>query len=186
MLSSDPHDLIHIGGLAIQMDRYNTNSIRRQLFFDAFRVNRKRVFIRITKYDFCTSLGYRFSGGNPRMRRCNHLVAGFQTQRHECQLQGVGAVGTGDYVANAFVCSQLRGKHFHIRPLDKGSGGHNGVYRFVESGLQALRLAEQINHLDGARGLWGGCVHLRWAFYVEVNQPQRYGTDGWRVCFTFV
>ena len=86
------------------------------LLFERNRIDTKRFWINICKNGFQSQQRNYFSCGDISKRRRNHFITGFKTQSHECNLNGIGSIGTGNNLLNAFRSTTTSSSSMRLTP----------------------------------------------------------------------
>ena len=85
---------IHIGRLAIQMNRNDADSTRSDLLRNVLSADRIRLFIRVAEHYRATSLRHRRTGRYPGVRGYNHFITRLNSQRAHRDVEGIRSIGT--------------------------------------------------------------------------------------------
>ena len=97
----------HVGALAVKMDREDRLGLRRDGRLDPLRVNALGLRAAIHKHGRRAGNPDRLGGGEEGVRVGDDLVAGADTQGHEREPDGVGAVAHADGVCRPVIFGQF-------------------------------------------------------------------------------
>src|SRR5262249_39071089 len=99
MASGDSHDTIHVARLTVKMNRYDRLGLRSNSTDNVVGIDLPSIGQTIGKYRRCADIGNDIDRGNKCQCRDDNLVTWSDPQRHNCKMQGGGAIARGERVA---------------------------------------------------------------------------------------
>ena len=135
------------------MDRDDRPRSRRDRRFDLRRVDVVGIGLDVDENRFGAGSPDRAGGGEERVRRRDHLIAGADTASHQRQEQRIRSRGAADTASHAAILGQLGLERFHFRAHHE----HLALEEPKDHGLDfvadrlILRLQVEGRHGDGFR-----------------------------------
>ena len=145
---ADVHQGIHVGHLTKQVDGHDGLRSWGDGGANLLWVDGEGVWIHVKEHRFGPHQGNHFHRGDEGETSGDYFVARPDIQRHQGNLQGVGAVSTGNHMLRSGKFSQLVRKSRYFRAFDEGARRHDAANGFVEFRLDFGMLADQVDHVD--------------------------------------
>ena len=144
---SQSHDRLHIAGLSEQVDGHNRLCPFRnsRFYFPGIDIEGIRIDIHQhgRQSQQSDNLGSRY------ISKCrqDHLIAGLKLQCHQGNLQSIRPVTARDHIWNLKIVSQMPGKGFHLRTIDKGTTVGHRLHGPIDLLFEPEILSMQVDHL---------------------------------------
>ncbi len=149
----DGVDGVEVGALAVQRHRHQGAGALGDGCLQQRRVEGAGVRLDVDVHRPRAEQGHGFGGGDEGEAGGDHLVARADAQRHQGDLQGVGAVGAGDAVAGAGEGAQALLQFGHLRAEDVLAVVEDAADAGLDALADALLLGLQVDELDHFRAL---------------------------------
>ena len=145
---SNTHNRLHIGTLAEEVDWQDDFSAGSHGGLQFGYIHAECVGADIHEHGLESERGDDLDSGHEGEGHGDNLVAWLEPQRHEGQLEGIGAAGAGHGMRHTRVGSQCRSKVRHCRPVDVAGLREHTTHRLINLFPYVCILTLQVNHLD--------------------------------------